>query len=54
LTEQAIQILGGNGYTRKYPAGRWHRDAEIFTIFDGTSENPADDHRARGDGIGFR
>ena len=38
VTEQAIQILGGNGYTRDYPAERWHRDAKIFTIFEGTSE----------------
>lgn len=38
MTEQAIQILGGNGYTREYPVERWHRDAEIFTIFEGTSE----------------
>jgi alkylation response protein AidB-like acyl-CoA dehydrogenase len=38
VTEQAIQILGGNGYTREYPVERWHRDAKIFTIFEGTSE----------------
>ena len=38
VTEQAIQILGGNGYTREYPVARWHRDAKIFTIFEGTSE----------------
>ena len=38
VTEQAIQILGGNGYTRDYPVERWHRDAKIFTIFEGTSE----------------
>ncbi|MGH3446764.1 MAG: acyl-CoA dehydrogenase family protein [Nocardioidaceae bacterium] len=37
-TEEAIQILGGNGYTREYPVERWHRDAKIFTIFEGTSE----------------
>jgi acyl-CoA dehydrogenase len=37
-TEQAIQILGGYGYTREYPVERWHRDAKIFTIFEGTSE----------------
>src|SRR5258707_765260 len=37
-TEQAIQILGGYGYTRDYPVERWHRDAKIFTIFEGTSE----------------
>ena len=36
VTEQAIQILGGNGYTREYPVERWHRDAKIFTIFEGT------------------
>src|SRR6201996_2700582 len=38
VTEQAIQLLGGNGYTREYPVERWHRDAKIFTIFEGTSE----------------
>ncbi len=38
VTEKAIQILGGNGYTREYPVERWHRDAQIYTIFEGTSE----------------
>ncbi|WP_242910090.1 acyl-CoA dehydrogenase family protein [Actinomadura terrae] len=38
VTEEAIQILGGNGYTREYPVERMHRDAKIFTIFEGTSE----------------
>jgi len=38
VTEDAIQILGGYGYTREYPVERWHRDAKIFTIFEGTSE----------------
>jgi len=38
VTEHAIQILGGNGYTREFPVERWHRDAKIFTIFEGTSE----------------
>jgi acyl-CoA dehydrogenase len=37
-TERAIQILGGNGYTREYPVERFHRDAKIYTIFEGTSE----------------
>ncbi|MBJ7243794.1 MAG: acyl-CoA dehydrogenase family protein [Solirubrobacteraceae bacterium] len=37
-TERAIQILGGNGYAREYPVERWHRDAKIYTIFEGTSE----------------
>lgn len=37
-TERAIQILGGNGYTREFPVERMHRDAKIYTIFEGTSE----------------
>jgi len=38
VTEQAIQILGGYGYIRDFPVERWHRDAKIYTIFEGTSE----------------
>jgi acyl-CoA dehydrogenase len=38
VTERAIQVLGGNGYTREYPVERMHRDAKIYTIFEGTSE----------------
>ena len=38
ITEEAIQILGGYGYVREYPVERWHRDAKIYTIFEGTSE----------------
>jgi acyl-CoA dehydrogenase len=38
VTERAMHILGGNGYTREYPVERWHRDAKIYTIFEGTSE----------------
>jgi acyl-CoA dehydrogenase len=37
-TERAIQILGGNGYAREFPVERMHRDAKIYTIFEGTSE----------------
>jgi acyl-CoA dehydrogenase len=37
-TERAIQILGGNGYTREFPVERMHRDSKIYTIFEGTSE----------------
>jgi acyl-CoA dehydrogenase len=38
VTARAIQILGGNGYTREYPVERWHRDAKIYDIFEGTAE----------------
>jgi alkylation response protein AidB-like acyl-CoA dehydrogenase len=38
VTEEAIQILGGCGYTREYAVERWHRDAKIHTIFGVTSE----------------
>ena len=38
VTDQAMQILGGNGYTREFPVERWHRDAKIYDIFEGTAE----------------
>ncbi|QVJ00469.1 acyl-CoA dehydrogenase family protein [Nocardiopsis eucommiae] len=38
VTQNCLRILGGNGYTRDYPVERWHRDASIFTIFEGASE----------------
>ncbi|GAA1159725.1 acyl-CoA dehydrogenase family protein [Nocardioides aquiterrae] len=38
VTTDAMQILGGNGFTREYPVERWARDAKIYTIFEGTSE----------------
>ncbi len=37
-TERAMQILGGNGYAREFPVERWHRDAKIYDIFEGTAE----------------
>ncbi|MDA3038615.1 MAG: acyl-CoA dehydrogenase family protein [Actinomycetota bacterium] len=37
-TERAMQILGGYGYTREYPVERWHRDAKIYDIFEGTEQ----------------
>jgi alkylation response protein AidB-like acyl-CoA dehydrogenase len=36
--EDAVQILGGYGYTRDYPAERYYRDAKLTTIGEGTSE----------------
>ena len=38
VTERAIQILGGYGYVRDYPVERWHRDAKIHDIFEGTEQ----------------
>jgi alkylation response protein AidB-like acyl-CoA dehydrogenase len=36
--EQAVQILGGYGYVKDYPAERYFRDAKLTTIGEGTSE----------------
>ncbi len=38
VTERAIQILGGYGYVREYPVERFHRDAKIYDIFEGTEQ----------------
>lgn len=38
VTAQAMQILGGNGFTREYPVERMHRDSAVYTVFEGTSE----------------
>jgi alkylation response protein AidB-like acyl-CoA dehydrogenase len=38
VTERAIQILGGYGYIRDFPVERWHRDAKIHDIFEGTEQ----------------
>jgi alkylation response protein AidB-like acyl-CoA dehydrogenase len=35
---EAIQILGGYGYTKEYPVERYFRDAKITEIYEGTSE----------------
>ena len=35
---EAIQTLGGNGYTNEYPTGRFLRDAKLYEIGAGTSE----------------
>ncbi len=37
-TNQAIQIFGGNGYSREYPVERYWRDAKLTEIGEGTSE----------------
>ena len=37
-TGEAIQILGGYGYTKEFAAERYYRDAKITEIYEGTSE----------------
>jgi alkylation response protein AidB-like acyl-CoA dehydrogenase len=37
-TAEAIQILGGVGYTKEFPVERYYRDAKITEIYEGTSE----------------
>lgn len=38
VAHKAIQIHGGNGYSREYPVERNYRDARITEIYEGTSE----------------
>lgn len=38
VTEEALQILDGYGYTREFPVERWARDAKLYPIWEGTSE----------------
>ena len=38
VTTDAIQVLGGNGYTRDYPVERLFRDAKVTQIFEGTNQ----------------
>jgi alkylation response protein AidB-like acyl-CoA dehydrogenase len=37
-TGEAIQILGGYGYTKEFSVERYYRDAKITEIYEGTSE----------------
>ena len=38
VTDEAIQVLGGYGFIRDFPVEKWHRDAKIYSLFEGTSE----------------
>jgi alkylation response protein AidB-like acyl-CoA dehydrogenase len=37
-TTEAVQVLGGNGYLRDYPAERMMRDAKVLQIYEGSNE----------------
>jgi len=38
ICDRAVQIHGGNGYSREYLVERMHRDVRVTTIYEGTSE----------------
>lgn len=38
VVSKAIQVLGGNGYTKEYPVEKIFRDAKVFQIMEGTNE----------------
>jgi alkylation response protein AidB-like acyl-CoA dehydrogenase len=38
VTTDAVQVFGGNGYTREYPVERFFRDAKVTQIFEGTNQ----------------
>ena len=38
ISTDAVQVLGGYGYTKDFPAERYYRDSKLCTIGEGTSE----------------
>jgi len=38
IANDAVQIFGGNGYTKEFPVEKYYRDAKLCTIGEGTSE----------------
>jgi alkylation response protein AidB-like acyl-CoA dehydrogenase len=38
VATEAVQVLGGYGYTKDFPAEKYYRDSKLCTIGEGTSE----------------
>ena len=38
VTTDAVQIMGGYGYSREYPVEKMMRDAKIMQIYEGTNQ----------------
>jgi len=38
VTEDAVQVFGGAGYTKDYPVERYMREAKVMQIFEGTNQ----------------
>jgi (2S)-methylsuccinyl-CoA dehydrogenase len=38
VTREGMQIFGGYGYSREYPAERFWRDGRVISLFEGTTE----------------
>ncbi len=38
VASKAVQVFGGNGYTKEYPVEKIFRDAKVFQIMEGTNE----------------
>jgi acyl-CoA dehydrogenase len=38
VANETVQVFGGMGYSREYPAEKLYRDAKLFQIYEGTSE----------------
>ena len=38
VTTDAVQVLGGAGYTREFPVERYMREAKVMQIFEGTNQ----------------